>query len=158
MDVVPPDSHCVTIRPSLDSFGRASPALSLPMPDSVHADRSSTQQATNESYPDRSIRRSLTRPGFVRGFCALGVAMVVGDLVTTVYGLEVGLREQNPVVLAVMERLGVAGLVALKLVAVSWVGIIWRVLGRHYGLAAMAGLMIPQGLAVVLNVVTILNV
>lgn len=127
------------------------------MSDSVHADRSTTQQATNESHAEKSLGDVLAAPVFVRGFCALGVAMVLGDLVTTVYGLEVGLREQNPFVVAVMARFGVAGLVGLKLVAVSWVAIIWRALGRRYGIAAMAGLMVPQGLAVVLNVVTILN-
>lgn len=127
------------------------------MSDSVHADHSTTQQATNEHRSERTRWSSLVTPTFVRGFCALGIAMVLGDLVTTVYGLEVGLREQNPFVVSVMARFGVAGLVGLKVIAVSWVGIIWWVLGRRYGLAAMAGLMIPQGIAVVLNVVTILN-
>lgn len=127
------------------------------MSDSVHADHSATQQTTNESRSERAIRDVLVVPTFVQGLCALGVAMVLGDLVTTVYGLEVGLREQNPFVLAVLSRFGVAGLVGLKLVAVSWVAIIWRGLGRRYGLAAMAGLTIPQGIAVVLNVATILS-
>lgn len=127
------------------------------MPDRVHADRSATQRATNESSLAASVRAALVTPTLVRGFCALGVALVLGDLVTTVYGLEIGLRERNPVVVAALARFGVAGLVGLKLVAVSWVGIIWWALGRRYGLAAMAGLMIPQGLAVALNVLTILN-
>lgn len=127
------------------------------MPDPVHADRSSTQQATNDSSPDQSARNVLATQTFARGFCALGVAMVLGDLVTTVYGLEIGLREQNPAVVAVLQRFGIAGLVGLKLVAVSWVAVIWRALGRRYGLAAMAGLMIPQGIAVALNLVTIMN-
>lgn len=127
------------------------------MPDTAHADRSPTQQATNESHAARSVRERLLTPMAVRGFCALGLAMVLGDLVTTLYGLEIGLREQNPFVVATLGRFGAAGLVGLKLVAVSWVALIWRGLGRRYGLAAMAGLMIPQGIAVVLNVITILN-
>ncbi len=83
--------------------------------------------------------------------------MVVGDLVTTVYGLRIGLQEQNPFVLAVLARYGVLGLVGLKVVAVGWVAVIWGVLGRHYGLAATAGLFVPQTAAVVLNLVTILT-
>lgn len=127
------------------------------MPDSVHADHTTTQQATNDSHSDRLGWGVLTSTSFVRGVCALGVLMVLGDLATTVYGLEIGLREQNPFVLAVLVQYGVAGLVGLKLVAVSWVVIIWRALGRRYGVAAMAGLAVPQGIAVALNVVTILN-
>lgn len=127
------------------------------MTDSVHGDHPSTHQETNESPHFQAIRRSLASPWFVRGFCAIGVALVLGDLVTTVYGLEVGLRERNPFVVAVLARFGVTGLVGLKLAAVGWVAVIWRGLGRQYGLAAMAGLMLPQGIAVVLNVITILN-
>lgn len=127
------------------------------MPDSVHADHAPTQQATNDSRPDRSDWRALTSTPVVRGVCLLGIAAVLGDLVTTVYGLEIGLREQNPFVLAVLGQYGVAGLVGLKLVAVSWVAIIWGVLGRRYGVAAMAGLAVPQGIAVALNVLTILG-
>lgn len=81
--------------------------------------------------------------------------MVVGDLVTTMYGLAVGLQEQNPFVVAILARYGVAGLVGLKFVAVAWVAIIWRALGRSYGIAAMAGLLIPQAIAVALNLVTL---
>lgn len=127
------------------------------MSDQLHADHSTTQQATNESSSVQSAWNALFTPTFVRGFCALGIALVLGDLVTTVYGLEIGLRERNPFVVAALVRFGVAGLVGLKLLAVSWVGVIWWALGQRYGLAAMAGLMIPQGIAVVLNVVTILN-
>jgi len=127
------------------------------MPDSVHADHAATQQATNDSRPDRSRWRALTATPVVRVVCALGVAAVLGDLVTTVYGLEIGLRERNPFVLAVLGQYGVAGLVGLKLVAVSWVAVIWRALGRRYGVAAMAGLAVPQGIAVAVNVFTILN-
>lgn len=126
------------------------------MSDSAHANHSATQQ-TSESPSGRQFWQSLTTPGFIWGFCALCLAMVVGDLVTTVYGLNIGLREQNPFVVAVLSSYGVAGLVGLKLIAVSWVGIIWYGLGRRYGIAAMAGLMVPQTVAVVLNVVTILT-
>lgn len=127
------------------------------MSDSVHADHSTTQRATNDSTSQEYAWRFLSSPTFLWSFCALGIALVLGDLVTTVYGLEMGLREQNPFVLAVMGKFGVAGLVGLKILAVSWVAVIWRTLGRRYGVAAMAGLMLPQGIAVGLNVLTIVN-
>jgi len=127
------------------------------MPDPVQADHATTKQATNDSHPDRSGWGVLTTTPVVGAVCALGAAAVLGDLVTTVYGLGIGLREQNPFVLAVLSHYGVAGLVGLKLVAVSWVAIIWHVLGRRYGVAAMGGLALPQGIAVTLNVLTILS-
>lgn len=123
------------------------------MSDPVHG----TTQSTNERSTGRISWNALVSPPVVRGFCALAMAMVVGDLVTTVYGLEVGLQEQNPFVVAVLARYGVLGLVGLKVVAVGWVAVIWGALGRHYGLAAMAGLFVPQTAAVVLNLATILS-
>lgn len=126
------------------------------MSDPVQADHSPTQQGT-EQTDEHSLWSNRVTPTTVRAFCALGIALVLGDLVTTIYGLEIGLRERNPFVVAVIGRFGVAGLVGLKLVTLSWVALIWRVLGRRYGLAAMAGVIVPQGTAVVLNVVTILN-
>lgn len=93
-----------------------------------------------------------------RTLWVVGLVAVLGDLVTTVYGLEIGLREKNPVVAGILVAYGVPGLVALKLVAISWVVVIWRVLSRRYGVAALAGLALPQSVAAGLNVVTILTV
>lgn len=128
------------------------------MPDSAHADHAATQRTIIEAVSTRLPWQPLDRTRAIRALCALGLAMVVGDLVTTAYGLSVGLREQNPFVVEVLSRYGIAGLVGLKLVAVGWVVVIWRALGRHYGVAAMAGLTIPQSIAVVINVATILSV
>lgn len=84
------------------------------------------------------------------------VAAVVGDLVSTVYGLELGLREQNPFVAGVIESHGVAGLVALKCLCLGWAVAAWVALERHYGVATLVGLAVPQGGAVVVNLLTIL--
>lgn len=127
------------------------------MPDSAQVDHSTADRATNDSGTENSVRESLVTPTAVRALCVLGIVAVLGDLVTTIYGLDIGLQERNPFVVYVLSSYGVAGLAGLKLVAVAWVAIIWRVLGRRYGVAAMAGLMIPQTVAVVLNVVTILT-
>lgn len=119
--------------------------------DSFTADQSPTQSATDGHAAWRIEGR------FGQILWTVCIAAVVGDLVTTVYGLEIGLRERNPFVAAVLADYGVAGLVGLKLLVVAWVAIIWRLLNERYGLAAMMGLAIPQGAAVVLNVVTILT-
>lgn len=128
------------------------------MPDSVPAEQPATHgPATNESSSNHRIREFLTAPDTSWTLWSIGLAMVLGDLGTTVYGLNTGLKEQNPFVLAMLSRFGIAGLVALKLFAISWVAIIWLALGRRYGVAAMVGLILPQFVAVVLNVVTILG-
>lgn len=120
------------------------------MLDSFSADPSPTQSAA-----DRGTGRQIDGR-FGQLLWAVCIAAVVGDLLTTVYGLEVGLRERNPFVAAILIDYGVAGLVGLKLVVVAWVAIIWRLLDKRYGLAAMMGLAIPQAIAVAINVVTIL--
>lgn len=63
-----------------------------------------------------ALHRERPRPFYLLwGLAAL--AYGVGDTVTTVYGIEAaGLAEQNPLVDAALETVGLAGFVALKLV------------------------------------------
>lgn len=84
--------------------------------------------------------------------------VVVGDLLSTAYGLSIGLRERNPVVAEVIASYGLGGLVGLKLLTLVAAVAAWLVLERHYGVAALVGLALPQGGAVVVNVLTILAV
>lgn len=125
------------------------------MPDSARANQS-TPVSADQSPSERLGPGTVRRYASDRLVWAVGVAAVLGDLLTTVYGLGIGLREQNPFVVAVLADYGVAGLVGLKLLAVSWVAVVWFGLGRRYGVAAMAGLTLPQTVAVAINVVTIL--
>lgn len=117
----------------------------------------SGRRSTSEREPDRHVVDSLARPGASRALWGVALVAVVGDLATTMYGLEIGLREQNPVVAAALHRYGVGALVGLKLVAVAWAVVVWVWMDRRYGVAAVAGLTVPQTLAVVLNVLTILS-
>ena len=76
---------------------------------------------------------------------ALWVLVAVGlvsDLLTTYYGLRLGLAESNPVARAALNQFGMSAMVALKLFAVG-VGVACRQLlpDRH-------GLLVPAGLAV----------
>jgi len=65
------------------------------------------------------------------GTVAWGVALVVfvaGDILTTTYGLQVGVSESNPVPAMVMDAVGaLPAMVGLKLLAV---GILWAVYRR----------------------------
>ncbi|USZ68248.1 DUF5658 family protein [Halorussus salilacus] len=76
---------------------------------------------------------------------------LVGDLLTTYYGLRLGLAESNPVARAAMSHLGFGALVGLKLFAVG-VGLLCRQLlpERHVALVP-AGLAVPWLAAVIVN-------
>ncbi|WP_232820494.1 DUF5658 family protein [Halorussus litoreus] len=71
----------------------------------------------------------------------VGVGLLA-DLLTTYYGLQIGLTESNPVARTAIHRFGFAAMVGMKLGAVG-VGVACRrlVTGRH-------ALLVPAGLAV----------
>ena len=80
----------------------------------------------------------------------VGVALV-GDLLTTYYGLKIGLTESNPVARAAIEQFGFSAMIALKLFAVG-VGVCCRqLLPERHGLLVPAGLAVPWTAAVVIN-------
>lgn len=116
-----------------------------------------SRSPTIESSRRRGLRAHLERvpPG---PLWAAVLAVVLGDLFSTVYGLGIGLTERNPVVAAVIADYGVVGLVGLKGVTLSAVGVAWLLLERHYGVAVLIGVALPQTVAVVVNAVTIASV
>lgn len=67
------------------------------------------------------------------------LVFTAGDLLTTLYGLQNGAVEANPVVSSLLDAHGQPVLVFLKLVflAVVWVDL--KVLPRRYGVALLAG-------------------
>lgn len=80
----------------------------------------------------------------------LGVAFA-GDLITTYYGLQLGLTESNPVARAALERFGFSAMVGMKLLAVG-VGLgCRRLLPDEHGLLVPAGLAVPWLAAAVVN-------
>lgn len=76
---------------------------------------------------------------------------LVGDLLTTYYGLQSGLSESNPVARAAIQRFGFSAMVGLKLFAVG-VGLgCRRLLPDRHSLLVPAGLAVPWLGAVVIN-------
>jgi len=86
-----------------------------------------------------------------RALWALVAVGLVGDLVTTYYGLQVGLVESNPVARAAIERFGFAAMGGLKLFAVG-VGVgCRRLLPDSHGALVPAGLAVPWLAAAAIN-------
>ncbi|UPW00183.1 DUF5658 family protein [Halorussus gelatinilyticus] len=104
----------------------------------------------------REDPRRLTAPlagidGWERTLWILVGVALVGDLLTTYYGLQLGLTESNPVARAALDRFGFAAMVGLKLFALA-VGVgCRRLLPDEHGLLVPAGLAVPWMGAVVVN-------
>ena len=76
----------------------------------------------------------------------------VGDLLTTVVGLQVGgVTERNVVPALLIGQYGLAGMIGLKLFAFGGCYALWRVVGRPHRLG------VPLGLALLGVVVTFWN-
>jgi hypothetical protein len=89
--------------------------------------------------------------GWERALWVLVGVALVSDLLTTYYGLKIGLTESNPIARAAIERFGFSAMVALKLFAVG-VGVCCRqLLPERHRLLVPAGLAVPWSVAVVIN-------
>ncbi|MFC7203657.1 DUF5658 family protein [Haloferax namakaokahaiae] len=85
------------------------------------------------------------------------VALVL-DVLTTVYGLQHGLTELNPVVLSLVPSLGILWTLLLLKAFVLAVGItMWRLLPLQHRAAVPLGVAVPWGIAGLLNAQLILS-
>ena len=92
---------------------------------------------------------------FERWFWLVAAVVMLADVALTIYGLELGLRETNPVARAALDRAGVAGLVGLKGLALAVAGICWYLVPGDFRIVVPLGLLLPSLVAVLVNVVTI---
>ncbi|WP_265111002.1 DUF5658 family protein [Halosolutus halophilus] len=114
------------------------------------------------SYDGASLRRRL--PGEVTPvelervlWIVVGLSLV-GDVVTTFVGLHLGLSESNPIARGAISSHGLAGMLALKGVAIG-VGLLCRpLLPAAYRAVVPAGLALPWAVAVCVNVYMIATV
>lgn len=86
---------------------------------------------------------------------ALALVATAGDLLTTSYGLHVGMREGNSVALAALEAFGLPGLLGLELFALGFAGVCWHVVSGRKSLVPPATLGGVTALVVCLNLVTL---
>ena len=109
----------------------------------AHSITGRTLEATGESTP-------LERILWILVFVSL-----VGDIVTTVIGLQLGLSESNPVARQAIDGFGIGGLLGLKLIAVGIAIACRPLLPVTYRPIIPAGLAIPWTIAMVANLGTI---
>jgi len=90
-----------------------------------------------------------------REFWVLTGAAMALDVLLTLYGLELGLRELNPVARSAVETAGAAGLSALKLAAVLVGVACLPLLPRQHRVVVPLALGVPSVAAVTINAILI---
>lgn len=92
-----------------------------------------------------------------RRLWAVPLVALLLDVLTTLYGIEMGLTELNPVVLSLVPSFGLLGsLVLLKATVLGFALTAWVVLPLRYRAAIPFGIAIPWGIAGLLNAQLIL--
>lgn len=119
--------------------------------ESGHGDARSSLDGVARLLDDARVRLA----GVERELWMLALLGLVGDLALTVYGLERGLTEANPVARAALAAHGYPALAAMKAGAVA-VGVGgWLVLPRRHRAVVPLALALPWTLAVLVNAVTL---
>jgi hypothetical protein len=93
----------------------------------------------------------LTPVALERVLWILVAVSLIGDVVTTFIGLQLGLAESNPVAREVIYGHGVAGMLALKAFAVGVALACRPLLPQTYRAIVPAGLAFPWTVAVFIN-------
>ncbi len=102
-----------------------------------------------------SLPVSVTPTDLERTLWVLVALSLVGDLVTTFVGLQLGLTESNPVARGAMDAVGMAGLLALKAGAIAVALGCRSLLPDTYRPIVPAALAVPWTAAVGINLYAI---
>lgn len=110
------------------------------------------------AYARRWLPVEISPVALERALWILVGVSLVGDIVTTFVGLHLGLAESNPVARNAIYSYGLAGMIALKALAIG-VGLVCRpMLPRAYRAIVPAGLALPWTIAVFVNIYMISTV
>ena len=96
--------------------------------------------------------------GLERALWGLVVVSLLGDVVTTIYGLHLGLSESNPIARSAIDGWGVVGMLALKAGAVAIALFCRQFVEDPYKAIVPAALAIPWTFAVLVNLYMISTV
>jgi hypothetical protein len=83
------------------------------------------------------------------------VCAMIADVLLTVYGLELGLAELNPVAVRAISAFGYAGLGVLKCLALGIGVVCWLLTPHQYAPIIPLGLATPSIIAVCINTVLV---
>jgi cytochrome c oxidase subunit IV len=109
-------------------------------------------RAADETTLDRYSRQTLAIAGrFERELWVFVLVLTGADIGLTMYGLQLGFQELNPVAVFMLERAGVLGLVFLKCVVLAFGLVYWLVLPRRFGPLVPLGISLPWFAAVSVN-------
>ncbi|MFC6732183.1 DUF5658 family protein [Haladaptatus sp. GCM10025893] len=86
------------------------------------------------------------------------LSAMIADVLLTMYGLQLGLTEVNPVAVRAMELFGYAGLGLLKTVAIGIGLLCWFLTPPQYAPVVPVGLAAPSIVAVCINTALVLYV
>lgn len=134
----------VTIRASVEG------------PVAPHQRPTMSTPTAEERATDRRAAESRVVAGLVahrRLLWALALACGLADLLSTLWGLEQGFVEGNPVAARALAHYGAAGLVGLKGAAYLLAGVAYAALPTSLAVGIPLGLTLPAGFAVVHNLV-----
>ncbi|MDG5776808.1 DUF5658 family protein [Haloarculaceae archaeon H-GB2-1] len=120
-------------------------------------------EAPSDSAADETVFERYTRQALAvatdleRELWVLVLLLTGADVALTVYGLQLGFQELNPVAVYMLEQAGVYGLGFLKAVVLAFAGVYWIVLPRRFGPLVPLGIAIPWFAAVSVNSLLILQ-
>ncbi|WP_336361257.1 DUF5658 family protein [Haladaptatus sp. ZSTT2] len=83
------------------------------------------------------------------------VSAMAADVLLTMYGLELGLTELNPIAVRAISAFGYAGLGLLKCLALGIGVVCWALTPHHYAPIIPLGLATPSIIAVCINTVLV---
>lgn len=107
--------------------------------------------SSDGAYLRHRLPDIVTTVGFERLLWGLVGLSLIGDIATTLVGLQAGLYESNPVARTVIHSYGIVGMVALKAAAVA-IGLACRpLLPRAYRAVIPAGIALPWTAAALVN-------
>ncbi len=110
----------------------------------------SETELTGSPHP---LLQLLTRYERELWFMTLSAMLI--DITLTVHGLQLGLRELNPVARAALDSVGVLGLYGLKICALLFGVVAVQIIPNRYSPLVPLGLAIPSVMAVAINTTVI---
>lgn len=128
-------------------------------------DKLTVSNTSKARWPSIDLSWNSTDPGILqvlsryeRDLWFLAIAAMLVDVTLTTHGLQLGLRELNPIARAAIDWIGILGLYGLKGVAILLGILCVSAIPERYTPLVPLGLAVPSMIAVLINTVVISTV